>query len=144
FEWAVLKGRSNYLCLQRLAEVEAGLGSTQMTLDGVAERAPAEELKALAGWAERTDTGDRADLDEEPSDAAWAAVSVTARECPGAARGRKGDVCFAEQARLRAAEADVVVVNLHLYGLDVASGGVILPEHDVVVVDEAHQLEEII
>jgi len=144
FEWAVLKGRSNYLCLQRLAEVEAGLGSTQMTLDGVAERAPAEELKALAGWAERTDTGDRADLDEEPSDAAWAAVSVTARECPGAARCPKGDVCFAEQARLRAAEADVVVVNLHLYGLDVASGGVILPEHDVVVVDEAHQLEEII
>jgi ATP-dependent DNA helicase DinG len=54
-----------------------------------------------------------------------------------------GDVCFAELARARAAVADVVVVNLHLYGLNVASGNVLLPDHDVVVIDEAHQLEDI-
>ena len=54
-----------------------------------------------------------------------------------------GDVCFAELARAGAAVADVVVVNLHLYGLHVASGSVLLPEHDVVVIDEAHQLEDI-
>jgi ATP-dependent DNA helicase DinG len=54
-----------------------------------------------------------------------------------------GDVCFAELARARASVADVVVVNLHLYGLNVASGNVLLPEHDIVVIDEAHQLEDI-
>jgi ATP-dependent DNA helicase DinG len=54
-----------------------------------------------------------------------------------------GEVCFAEQARARAAAADVIVVNLHLYGLHVASGGMLLPEHDVVIVDEAHQLEDV-
>ena len=144
-EYAVLKGRANYLCLQRLAEVTAkDSAGQQLGLDGVAERAPADELAALARWADTTATGDRAELDVEPSPQAWAAVSVSARECPGASRCPKGAVCFAEGARLRAAEADVVVVNLHLYGLDLAAGGVILPEHEVVVIDEAHQLEEIV
>ena len=73
-----------------------------------------------------------------PNDAAWRSVSVGSDECPGADRCPMGEPCFAEQARRRAAVADVVVVNTHLYGLDVASGGVILPEHDVVVFDEAH------
>ena len=58
------------------------------------------------------------------------------RRCP------LGDECFAEQARRRAAAADVIVVNTYLYGLHVASGGAILPEHDVVVFDEAHVLED--
>ncbi len=71
-------------------------------------------------------------------------MSVSARECPGASRCPNGEVCFAEAARQRAAAADVVVVNLHLYGLDLAAGGVILPEHDLVVIDEAHQLEDIV
>ncbi|HEX4868673.1 MAG TPA: ATP-dependent DNA helicase [Acidimicrobiales bacterium] len=145
FEWAVLKGRSNYLCLQRLSELAARDDhGEQLGLDGVAQRAPADELLALARWSATTQTGDRAELDVEPSDRAWAAVSVSARECPGASRCPSGGVCFAEGARLRANEADVVVVNLHLYGLDLAAGGMILPEHDVVVVDEAHQLEEIV
>jgi ATP-dependent DNA helicase DinG len=145
FDWAVLKGRSNYLCLQRLSELAARDDQgQQLGLDGVAQRAPAEELLALARWSATTSTGDRAELDVEPSDQAWAAVSVSARECPGASRCPSGGVCFAEGARLRANEADVVVVNLHLYGLDLAAGGMILPEHDVVIVDEAHQLEEIV
>ena len=145
FAWAVLKGRSNYLCLQRLGELAARDGDgVQLGLDGVAERAPAEELLRLARWAAETATGDRAELAEEPSEAAWSAVSVSARECPGAARCPSGDACFAEDARRRAAQADVVVVNLHLYGLDLAAGGAILPEHEVVIVDEAHQLEDIV
>ena len=68
----------------------------------------------------------------------------TSRDCPGAARCPRGDRCFAEAARDRAAEADVVVVNLHLYGLDLASDGAILPEHDVAVIDEAHLVDDII
>jgi ATP-dependent DNA helicase DinG len=145
FSWAVLKGRSNYLCLQRLSELTSrDAGGVQLALDGVAERAPAEELLRLARWASETDTGDRAELADEPSEAAWSAVSVSARECPGASRCPSGDACFAEDARRRAAQADVVVVNLHLYGLDLAAGGAILPDHDVAVIDEAHQLEDIV
>jgi ATP-dependent DNA helicase DinG len=145
FDWAVLKGRSNYLCMQRLVELASrDSAGEQLGLDGVAERAPKDELVRLARWASQTQVGDRAELDEEPSDAAWAAVSVSARECPGASRCPQGGACFAEQARQRAAAADVVVVNLHLYGLDLAAGGAILPEHELAVVDEAHQLEDTI
>ena len=70
-------------------------------------------------------------------------MSVGSDECPGADRCPLGEPCFAEQARRRAAAADVIVVNTHLYGLHVGSGGVILPEHDVVVFDEAHVLEDV-
>ena len=71
-------------------------------------------------------------------------MSVSARECPGAARCPSGGICFAEAARDKALAADVVVVNLHLYGLDLAMGGVLLPEHELAVIDEAHQLEDIV
>jgi ATP-dependent DNA helicase DinG len=145
FTWAVLKGRSNYLCMQRLSELGSkDAQGEQLGLDGVAARAPKDELVRLARWATDTESGDRAELEEEPSDAAWAAVSVSARECPGAARCPNGSGCFAEAARQRAAASDVIVVNLHLYGLDLNAGGVILPEHDLVVIDEAHQLEDIV
>ncbi len=145
FSWAVLKGRSNYLCMQRLSEVVAtGQDDGQLALDGVAERAPAEELLHLSTWAATSLTGDRAELEVEPSERAWSAVSVSARECPGAARCPSGGICFAEAARDKALEADVVVVNLHLYGLDLAMGGVLLPEHELAIIDEAHQLEDIV
>ncbi len=140
--YAVLKGRSNYVCRQRIEEVSAD--ESQLALDGLAGRAPRSELQRLAAWAAETPSGDRADLDWEPSNVAWSAVSVTSRECPGAQRCPKGRSCFAELARAAAAEADVVVVNTHLYGLDLESAGVVLPEHDVVVIDEAHQLEDTI
>jgi ATP-dependent DNA helicase DinG len=141
FTFAVLKGRSNYVCQQRIAEIS---GAGQMSLDGLAERASPMELTALKTWSAITESGDRAELPAEPSGLAWAAVSVSAQECPGARRCPKGDSCFAEAARRKAAEADVVVVNLHLLGLDLATNGAVLPEHDLVVVDEAHQLEDIV
>jgi ATP-dependent DNA helicase DinG len=154
FEWAVLKGRSNYVCAQRLAELAAARGATDDAavgeqlgldqIDGFAERADAVELAHLSEWARTTFTGDRADLDQEPSEAAWAAVSTTARDCPGAHRCPRGDECFAEAARARAAEADVVIVNQHLYGLDLASDGAILPDHDVAIIVEAHQVDDIV
>jgi ATP-dependent DNA helicase DinG len=141
FTYAVLKGRSNYVCRQRLAEIS---GDAQLALDGLAQRASPSELALLQAWAADSPTGDRAELLIEPSPQAWTAVSVSAQECPGAQRCPKGDECFAEVARRRAADADVVVVNTHLYGLDLESRGVILPEHDVVVIDEAHLLEDIV
>jgi ATP-dependent DNA helicase DinG len=149
FDWAVLKGRSNYVCVQRLAELAGGSAkgaapASQLALDGFAERADPDELAAIAAWAASSPTGDRAELATEPSDAAWAAVSTTSRDCPGAARCPRGDRCFTEAARARAAEADVVVVNLHLYGLDLASDGAILPDHDVTIIDEAHVVDDVI
>ena len=146
FDWAVLKGRSNYVCAQRLAEVTGGGGKAapQLALDGLAERADPQQLAALVAWAASTKVGDRAELESEPSEATWAAVSTTSRDCPGARRCPRGDACFAERARAAAAEADVIVVNLHLYGLDVASAGAILPEHDLTIIDEAHVLDDVI
>ena len=141
FDWAVLKGRSNYLCLQRLREVNESADG-QLELDGMASTTKAE-IKRLARWAGESPTGDQAELDWAPSDNAWRSVSVGSDECPGADRCPLGQQCFAELARRRAGVADVIVVNTHLYGLHVASGGVILPEHDVVVFDEAHGLEDI-
>jgi len=141
FEWAVLKGRSNYICLQRVREVQqANAGQLELN-----EMAPTVrlEVKRLSEWAGTTGTGDQAELDWMPTDRAWQSVSVSSDECPGATRCPMGDACFAESARRRAAVADVIVVNTYLYGLHVASGGVLLPEHDVVIVDEAHSLEDI-
>jgi len=142
FTYAVLKGRSNYLCRQRLNEATGS--DAQLGLDGLDERPGVDELAAIVAWAATTETGDRAELDREPSARAWNSVSVGARECPGASRCPQGDTCFTEQARTRASQADVIVVNTHLYGLHLATGGALLPEHDVVVIDEAHQLEETI
>jgi len=146
FTWSVLKGRSNYLCLQRLDEVTAQhAGDDSPTLMDFDELQPVvkKEVERLATWSHRTTTGDFAELDWSPSPTALRAVSVGSDECPGARRCPRGESCFAELARLQAAESDVVVVNTHLYGIHVASGGVILPEHAVLIVDEAHGLEDI-
>ena len=141
FEWAVLKGRSNYVCMQRVREIQdKDNGQLEMAEFAATTKA---EVQRLVSWAGTTDTGDQATLSWAPSDRAWQAVSVGSDECPGANRCPMGSVCFAEAARQRAAAADVIVVNMHLYGLHVGSGGMILPEHEVVVMDEAHQLEDI-
>ncbi len=139
--WAILKGRSNYVCRQRLLELAA---DRQMALTGVVGHDLDAELDQIVEWSEETKTGDRAELPVEPTAAAWSAISVSSDECPGAGRCPSGPTCFAEAARNGAAEADVVVVNTHLYGINLASDGAILPEHDVAIIDEAHQLEDII
>jgi len=162
-DYAVLKGRSNYVCRQRVAEVGSGGIQPELGDEGAEpadereaagadeetarEAAPPEglvdEVRTLVAWSQTSATGDRADLSFEPSARAWAMVSVGPRECPGAFNCPSGGRCFAEAARDRAAAADVVVVNTHLYGAHLASGGAVLPEHEVVVFDEAHQLEEV-
>ncbi|MBT6092785.1 MAG: ATP-dependent DNA helicase [Acidimicrobiaceae bacterium] len=142
FNFAVLKGRSNYVCRQRLDEVAGS--EAQQALDGLAETANADELQAIVAWADTTETGDRADLPIQPTPATWAAVSVGSHECPGAVKCPRGGDCFSEKARSAAAGADVVVTNLHLYGIDVATDGMILPEHDLAILDEAHQTEDVL
>jgi ATP-dependent DNA helicase DinG len=141
FTFAVLKGRSNYLCRQRAAEV--GAEGDQLSLDAGPGGPLGREVRRLLDWAETATVGDRADLPWEPSVAAWSAVSVGSTECPGATRCPSGPSCFAEAARRRAAQADVVVVNTHLYMAHLAARGELLPPHDVVIFDEAHELEDI-
>lgn len=141
FDWAVLKGRSNYVCLQRLSEM-ANPDQGALELDDMAVITKAE-IKKLADWSATSPTGDVAELDWTPTDNAWRAVSVGSDECPGAEQCPQGAGCFAEGARRRARESDVIVVNTHLYGLHVAAENAILPDHQVVVFDEAHVLEDI-
>jgi len=144
FTWAVLKGRSNYLCRQRVAEI-AGLPSAdrvQLSLEGIDDEGRAE-VERLAEWAETTINGDLTELDWSPSESTIRAVTVSSDECPGAAQCPQGESCFAEFARFNAASADVVVVNAHLYGLNIAADGALLGDHDVVIFDEAHVLEDV-
>lgn len=138
FTWAVLKGRSNYVCMQRVSEVT---NNARLELEDLGA-GHQKEVDQLARWALTTGTGDVAELDWQPSARAWQSVSVGSDECPGAMRCESGSQCFAERARQRAGAADVVVVNTHLYGMHVAAGGAILPDHDVIIFDEAHQLED--
>ena len=100
----------------------------------------------MRGWIETTETGDRAELEVEPPSAVWAEIAVGADRCLGRRCAFAG-VCFSEAARARAVEAELVIVNHALYFADLGLRGRsdapgILPEHDAVVFDEAHRLEE--
>jgi ATP-dependent DNA helicase DinG len=140
--WSVLKGRNNYLCRQRLDEMESPK-QAKLDLDDTSAAVKAE-VRKLIEWADETETGDQGDLTWSPSEKAWRLVSVGSDECPGAQRCPAADRCFSEKARASATLSDVVIVNTFIYGLHIAMNGELLPEHDVVVFDEAHQLEDVI
>ena len=135
-----LKGRSNYLCLQKFKEVT---GEGDQGRLGTDTAAMSPDLAAIAEWASMTETGDRAELMFEPPAATWDSVSISGRECPGKRHCPSAKSCFAEKAKAAASEADVVVVNTHLYCLDALKRLPLLPPHDVVVIDEAHELDQI-
>ena len=136
---AVLKGRQNYLCRKSLQGVDQ-LGGLFRTAEDAAN------FERLRDWIETTETGDRAELDFEPSETLWAELSVGAERCAGRRCPLVGS-CYAEKARERAGEAELVIANHALYFADLAlrtrsDGAAVLPEHDAVVFDEAHRLEE--
>jgi ATP-dependent DNA helicase DinG len=136
---AVLKGRQNYLCRRTLQAVDQ-LGGLFRTAED------ATDFERLREWIETTEKGDRAELAHEPSDSLWSELSVGAERCAGR-RCPFVRSCFAEQARERAGEAELVIVNHALYFADLAlrsrsDGAAVLPEHEAVVFDEAHRLEE--
>ncbi|MFG3526500.1 ATP-dependent DNA helicase [Streptomyces sp. NPDC047917] len=142
-DFAMLKGRSNYLCLHRLHE-----GVPQDEEEGLFDQfeaaAPSsklgQDLLRLRDWSDDTESGDRDDLTPGVSDRAWAQVSVSSRECLGASKCAYGAECFAELARERAKLADVVVTNHALLAIDAIEGAPVLPQHEVLIVDEAHEL----
>jgi ATP-dependent DNA helicase DinG len=143
-EFAILKGRRNYLCLHRQRGAETGTDDPQDALFEPVDTGPASPLgrqvKRLHEWAEETTTGDRDELIPGVPEAAWRQVSVSAQECIGAHRCPFGSRCFAERARDAAAKAHIVVTNHALLAIDATSDIDVLPEHDVVIIDEAHDL----
>ena len=138
-EFAILKGRRNYLCLHRLG-AGAPEEPEEALFDAFTVSRMGREIQRLHTWAEKTREGDRDELVPGVSERAWRQVSVSARECLGVSRCPVGTDCFAEQARARAAKVDVVVTNHALLAIDAITGIPVLPEHDAVVVDEAHEL----
>lgn len=138
-----LKGRNNYLCLQRLDEVLSDNPFTLAGLENTDKQIHKEKLRAVARFAETSKTGDRADLRVDLTDRQWRSLSVTAEECPGAIHCPRGEDCFTERARDKASRADVVVVNTHLFALSLKLQH-LLADYETVVVDEAHQFEEIV
>ena len=139
--FAIMKGRSNYVCLNKVARASE-LEDEEALLN--AADSPSylgRHVQRVYEWAEDTDTGDREDLEPGVPDLAWRQVSVTSAECVGATRCPHGEDCFAELARRRAADVDVVVTNHALLAIDAVADVNILPEHDVVIIDEAHELD---
>ncbi|WP_314029706.1 ATP-dependent DNA helicase [Corynebacterium argentoratense] len=141
--FAIVKGRSNYVCLQRVGQAEAD-DAAQPSLDSGSPVELTElgaHMQRVRDFAQDSDTGDRDDLAPGVPDTVWRAVSVTAKECIGASRCPFGADCFAEKARAEASDVDVVVTNHAMLAIDALADANILPEHDVVIVDEAHELD---
>ncbi len=136
--FAIQKGRSNYLCLNKLAvdpsQEDALIDDEEVSWLG-------RHIKRVYEWADETETGDRDDLEPGVPDQAWRQLSVTAAECVGATRCPHGEECFAEAARRRTQDVDIVVTNHALLAIDAMSDINILPEHSAVIIDEAHELD---
>jgi ATP-dependent DNA helicase DinG len=154
---ALVKGRSNYVCRHKL---EGGFPSEEpaegqlfslgedtsvphfaAALGGPSSQLGREVVR-LREWAQKTTTGDRDELLPGVTDRAWRQVSVTSMECLGAQKCPMAAECFSELARQDAADADVVVTNHAMLAVSAFEGLAVLPEYDVVVVDEAHELQD--
>ncbi|MFI8528142.1 ATP-dependent DNA helicase [Promicromonospora sukumoe] len=158
---ALLKGWHNYLCVHKVGggypEDEATLfdlpggedhPKTEEAAGGAARSrrrddgaSLADHVRRLHEWAGETETGDRDDLVPGVPERAWRQVSVTAMECLGGKCPMLSE-CFPDKARAASREADVVVTNHAMLGIAATGSPGVLPEHDVVVVDEAHELTD--
>jgi ATP-dependent DNA helicase DinG len=137
---AVLKGRSNYACLHRIRE---GVPDDQGALVELPEGSLGKKVLELRAWAEQeTEHGGSGERDNAPrhTDREWRQVSVNHRECLGAAKCPFGQECFAELAKEKAHRSHLVVTNHSLLAIDAIEGVPMIPEYDVVVIDEAHEL----
>ena len=136
----LVKGRSNYVCLRRLARTVERQGLFWGDEEGLRS-----ELERVRAWAKESDDGTSSDMDWHPDSRVWTEVCVEHDNCRGrrCAHFRK---CFFQVARRRMANADILVVNHALFCSDLAmreSGYGLLPEYEYAVFDEAHRLEEV-
>ncbi len=139
--YALVKGRRNYVCLNKL---QGGFPDEEDSLLSVGQVDTSagwlgKEVVRLREWADATDSGDRDELVPGVSERAWRQVSVSAHECLGS-RCPLVTECFVERAREAAKEVDVIVTNHSFMAIDSFEGRQMLPEHDVLVIDEAHEL----
>ena len=137
FTATYMKGRANYLCLHRLDQLNEGAGPAVHDVF----------LPMIREWSGRTETGDRAELEDLPEDLPfWSEVSATAETCLGTECPRY-DECFVTRMRQRAAASDLVIVNHHLLCADAAvrqnAFGEVIPACNNAILDEAHQLEDV-
>ncbi|MDI6909971.1 ATP-dependent DNA helicase [Nocardioides sp.] len=138
--YAVLKGRSNYACLHRIRE---GVPDDQGALVELPEGSLGKAVLGLRAWAEEeAEQGGSGERDNAPrhTDREWRQVSVNHRECLGATKCPFGQECFAELAKEKAHRSHLVVTNHSLLAIDAIEGVPMIPEYDVVVIDEAHEL----
>lgn len=140
--YAVLKGRHNYVCLERLHRLD----NAEDDEDGAIFSLPRSELGrqavAVRAWALETETGDRDEFGEPIDARIWRGLSVSRRECVGESRCSFGGECFTARRREVAMQADIVVTNHAMLAIHFVEGIPVLPEHDVLVVDEAHELAD--
>ncbi len=138
FTFALLKGRANYLCLDRLED----LGERE----GLAQDDLGRQIQYLKVWSDQTRTGDISELPFVPEPAVWSRFSVGAKECKGD-DCKFFENCFSEKAKAVAANADIVVTNHHMLCAHLAvrrmtGADLVLPPFDLLVVDEAHELAD--
>src|SRR5205807_7332624 len=139
FRAAVMKGRNNYACLHRIKRAE----STTF-LEGLD---PIDQFDEVFRWVTRTETGDRAELSNLPENLPfWRHIDARSDTCLGQ-KCPDYEPCFLTRMRQRAIDADVIVVNHHLFFADLAlrngAYGAVLPDYAAVILDEAHQIEDV-
>ena len=136
--YAVLKGRNNYICLQKLHgavpdDESDALFNTQRSALG-------EQVVAVRAWAEKTETGDRDEYDDEIDPRVWRSLTVGRRECVGESKCVYGEECFTAKRRAQANEADIIITNHAMLAIDALENIPVLPEHGAVIIDEGHEL----
>jgi ATP-dependent DNA helicase DinG len=134
-----MKGRSNYLCWNRLEDIESA--------SYLFSPHDPEYLKQIKKWAQKTQTGDRAELADLPEDfLLWHHLDARRETCTGQ-KCRNFDACFVTRVRQQALESDIIIVNHHLFFADLAlrqgDFGSVLPDYSILVFDEAHELEDV-
>lgn len=139
--YAIVKGRRNYVCKHK---VEGGFPDDEDGLFDVGEADAqagwlGKEVVRVREWAEETESGDRDELVPGVSEKAWRQVSVSAQECLGSKCPMVAE-CFVERSREAAKDVDVIVTNHSFMAIDAFEGRPMLPDHDVLVIDEAHEL----
>ena len=140
--YALVKGRANYVCAHKTAggfpdddeESLLSVGAVDAQIGRLGK-----EVVRLREWADETESGDRDELVPGVSERAWRQVSVTAHECLGS-RCPMVTECFVERSREAAKEVDVIVTNHSFMAIDAFEGRQMLPNHDVLVIDEGHEL----
>ena len=142
--FALLKGRNNYVCLERLHRVDADVDrdDEEAALFAAPRSALGKQAKAVQQWAMTTTTGDRDEFGGPIDPRVWRSVSVNRRECVGEAKCRFGAECFTAVRREQVMQADIVITNHAMLAIDALEGIPVLPEHDAVIIDEAHELTD--